>query len=44
MGLAGFLFGAYGSLAYAAMAIVAAAGGGLAIVAHRLWRGDALAP
>jgi PPP family 3-phenylpropionic acid transporter len=42
--LAGVLFGATGSLAYAAMAGLAVAGGGFAILAARLMRGDASAP
>lgn len=38
MGLSGVLFGAFGSLAYAAMAILAALGGLCALAAHRLSR------
>jgi hypothetical protein len=36
MGLAGVLYGRYGALAYAAMALAAAAGGICALIAHRL--------
>jgi len=39
MGLSGLLYAAYGSRGYAAMAMAAAAGGALALAAHRRWRG-----
>jgi PPP family 3-phenylpropionic acid transporter len=35
-GLSGLLFAHYGSRAYAAMALAAVAGGGCALIAHRL--------
>ena len=38
MGLSGTLFGAFGSFAYVAMAVMAALGGVLAFVAHRSWQ------
>jgi len=37
MGLSGWLYGAYGARAYAAMAVAALAGGLLAVPAHRSW-------
>jgi PPP family 3-phenylpropionic acid transporter len=40
MALSGVLYGSYGSLAYVAMAGAALLGGGCALGAHRLWRGD----
>ena len=40
MGLSGALYGAFEVHAYAAMALLAAAGGGFAVVANRLGRGD----
>ncbi len=42
--LAGVLYGTSGSLAYAAMAVLAAAGGGFAFLAARLMRTGTLAP
>ena len=36
MGLAGVLYGRYGSLAYGAMALTAGAGGAFALMAYRL--------
>ncbi len=43
MGLAGWLYGAFGSAAYAAMALAAVVGGGCALIAQRT-RHDAAAP
>jgi PPP family 3-phenylpropionic acid transporter len=37
MALAGLLYGAYGSAAYGAMALIAAAGGLIALIARRTW-------
>ena len=42
-GLSGLLYGAYGSLAYGAMALTAAAGGLSALAAYRLMRNGLLA-
>jgi hypothetical protein len=42
--LAGVLYGTGGSLAYAAMAVLAAGGGGCAFLAARLMRTGPLAP
>jgi hypothetical protein len=39
MGISGVLYARWGSLAYGAMAAVAAAGGLLALAAHRLTAG-----
>jgi PPP family 3-phenylpropionic acid transporter len=36
--MSGLLYGAYGYAGYGAMAVIAAAGGGLAIYAHRRWK------
>lgn len=38
MGLAGWLYGAYGGRAYGAMALAGLAGGLLCLAAHRVWR------
>ena len=38
MGLSGALYGRYGGIAYAAMALLALAGAVCALAAHRLWR------
>jgi hypothetical protein len=39
MGVSGVLYARWGSFAYGAMALVAAAGGLFAVVAHRLGKG-----
>jgi PPP family 3-phenylpropionic acid transporter len=41
MGFSGFMYGRYGALAYAAMALAASAGGLLALAAHRIVRTSA---
>jgi MFS transporter, PPP family, 3-phenylpropionic acid transporter len=40
MGVSGVLYARWGSLAYGAMALAAAAGGLFAVLAHRLARGS----
>ena len=40
MTLSGLLYGAYGSAAYAAMALIAAAGGFIALIARRSWNAE----
>ena len=40
MALSGLLYGAYGRAAYAAMALIAAAGGFSALIARRSWNAE----
>ncbi|MDQ2953567.1 MAG: MFS transporter, partial [Pseudomonadota bacterium] len=44
MALSGLLYGAYGSAAYAAMALIAGAGGFIALIARRSWNAEIRQP